>query len=217
MFFVTILDLKTDLKKTDFDALLGLVSEERRARVAAFRFWRDKRNCLLGDVLARYELSRQFPELDFKRIEFRLSDLGKPFVKGRSGIYFNISHCEKTIACVVSDEPVGIDAENIKGTPAGIAERYFAPDEAAYIAEGSDSRRFYEVWTKKESRLKLSGAGLNMSLSSFSAFDKAADLRYYNVYETQKVICHVCSPKPQPPMVEVLAAEKLVRRVEWAL
>ena len=40
-----------------------------------------------------------------------------------------------------------------------IAERYFTPDEIAFVRNGGKNA-FYRIWTEKESFLKLNGAGL---------------------------------------------------------
>lgn len=209
MLDVTILNLTEELSRADFDKLIGLVSPEKRERIERFRFFRDARNCLLGDVLARYEICRHSGIADLKQIEFSFNAYGKPQVENIAGIHFNITHTGNLIACAVSDTPVGIDAEMIEKTsPIDITDRCFTPDEAAYIAQSGEAWAFYEVWTKKESRLKWEGTGLNKPLSSFSVFDR--DLKpqtyYRNVYQTGGVICHVCTAKTESPSVKTAGA-----------
>jgi len=72
---------------------------------------------------------------------------------------------------VLDDQPVGIDIEHIKQIEIKIAKRFFAPDELVYVVSADDSllaQRFYEIWTKKESRIKWEGRGLSKSLPGFS-------------------------------------------------
>ena len=39
---------------------------------------------------------------------------GKPYIKDRPDIHFNISHCSGLVVCAFADKPVGIDAEMVK-------------------------------------------------------------------------------------------------------
>lgn len=144
--------------------------------------FRDARNCLLGDILARVEICR-FTNLSKKQIEFSVNEYGKPFVAGNSPIQFNISHAGNYIACVIANEPVGVDIEIIKTADMQIAKRFFTPEETAYIMDGHTNIRFYEVWTKKESRIKWEGKGLHKPLPSFSVFESniQKQLIYHNV------------------------------------
>jgi len=169
MFEVVILTVIPELTQDEFAALLPLISPEKRERIRQFRFFRDMRNCLLGDVLARVEICRA-TGLSNKQLEFSTNLYGKPFLLNNYHTHFNISHAGNYVACVVTDEPVGIDMELIKSADLRIAERFFAPDETAYIMADEQTLRFYETWTMKESRIKWEGVGLNKSMSSFSVF-----------------------------------------------
>ena len=98
----------------------------------------------MGDVLARSEIS-QTTGLANKQLEFSTNNFGKPFLFNNSHIHFNISHAGNYIACVVSDQPVGIDIELINPVDIKVAERFFTSDETAYIKDGEQEQRFYEV------------------------------------------------------------------------
>jgi 4'-phosphopantetheinyl transferase len=113
MFEAVILTVTLELTQNEIDALLPLVSPEKQERIKQFHFFRDARNCLLGDILARAEICR-FTDLSMNQIEFAVNEYGKPFVVGKPRIQFNISHTGHYIACVIADEPVGIDIELIK-------------------------------------------------------------------------------------------------------
>ena len=103
----------------------------------------------------------------------------------------------------MSDEPVGIDIELIKPVNIKIAERFFAPDETAYIKDGEQEQRFYEVWTKKESHIKWEGKGLYKPLTSFNIFDSHIhNAYYYKIFGNKDAVAHVCTTQSTPPSIK---------------
>lgn len=96
--------------------------------------------------------------------EIQLGEFGKPFFQNFPEIHFNISHCDKAVACIISDKPVGIDVEEIKPFDRDLAEYVCSPRELESILNSlNPSLAFTILWTKKESICKLSGQGLNTS------------------------------------------------------
>jgi len=215
MFEVVILSIVPELTQEEFDILLPLVSPEKQARIKKFHFFRDARNCLLGDVLARAEICRA-TGISNKQLEFLTNAYGKPFLINNPHIHFNISHAGNFVACAVSNVPVGIDIELLAKTiDLKIANRFFTPDESAYIMAGEHMLRFYEIWTKKESRIKWEGKGLSMPLPSFDVLD-CGDLNqlvYHEVYRTNEAICHTCSTKQEMPHIKVIDTAEFMRSI----
>ena len=211
MFDVVILTVTPDLTQNEFDTLLPLVSPEKQARIKKLRFFRDALNCLLGDVLARIEICRA-ANLNNSQLTFSTNAHGKPFLANSPGIHFNVSHSGNYIACALADEPVGIDIELIRPFDPKIAERFFAPDEKAHIASNGNMASFYEVWTKKESRIKWEGIGLSKPLSSFSVFDSGEPSQpvYHKAFQNSEAICHVCSTKQVAPSARTMDAAALM-------
>ena len=39
---------------------------------------------------------------------------GKPMLKGNDTIHFNISHCRRLAVCALTENAIGVDAENIR-------------------------------------------------------------------------------------------------------
>ncbi len=89
---------------------------------------------------------------------------GKPLCEG---IYFNVSHSGEYVLCAVSRAPVGCDIEKAENAPFEITDSVFLPSERKYIAEAQNSadkiRRFFRLWTMKESYIKMTGEGLGVS------------------------------------------------------
>lgn len=197
-----------------YDRLMKLISPDKQARIKKFRFPKDAQNCLLGDVLTRIEICRA-TGLNNIDIEFSVNEYGKQFLVNDPGIHYNISHSGHYIACAISDEPVGIDIEIFKSADLKIAERFFAPDETQYVREANSIYRFYEIWTKKESRIKWEGVGLRKSLTSFSVLnpEELEKLSYHEVFRDNQVICHVCSGIKSKPSVKVINTKTLLEYI----
>ena len=214
MFDAVILNVAPDLMQCEYEALLPLVSVEKQERIKKFRFFRDARNCLLGDILARVEICR-ITGLKNNQLEFSTNEYGKPFLLNHD-VHFNISHAGDYIACAISDEPIGIDVETMKPFDIKIADRFFLPDEVAYIKAVDKKQRFYEIWTKKESRIKWEGKGLHIPLSSFSVFDSCEQVRptqptYHKIFSDNEVVCHACSMKKSAPFVRLVSTESIIK------
>jgi len=205
-----ILIITSEVERGDFDDLCRYVSEEKYERIKRFHFFQDARNCLLGDILTRIEICR-LTGLSNQQIMFSLNDYGKPYIVGITNIHYNISHSGKYIAFVVSDEPVGIDIELIKFADFAIAKRFFSYDEVKYIIVGESHLRFYEIWTMKESMLKLEGKGLSKSLDSFSVFDSNQQVKYTKVFHNKEAICHICSMKRMMPSIKIINIDSIIQ------
>jgi len=214
MLDVVILTIESELKNQDFTSLLSLVSIEKQNRIKKFHFFRDARNCLLGDVLSRTEICRATGFTN-TQLKFSVNNYGKPFLLNRMNIHYNISHAGHYIACVISDEPVGIDIECIKDIDMKIAERFFAPDETAYIVAGDKTLRFYEVWTKKESHIKWEGKGLYVPLPSFSVLKPSMhhNTVYHNVFHDINATCHICTTKRDVSSVRFMGIRSLLQNI----
>jgi 4'-phosphopantetheinyl transferase len=85
-----------------------------------------------------------------------------------SGVQFNLSHSGSLVLCAVGEGAIGCDIELVKdNAPFKVAERYFSEKEREYVLDTANAsekcRRFYRLWTMKESYLKMSGEGICLS------------------------------------------------------
>ncbi len=151
--------------------LKPLISDERKAKMERFHFKKDSIRCLLGEIIARFAVSKR---LNCKNsdISFKVDSFSKPCLdKPKDSIFFNISHSGDWVVCVLSDYPCGIDIEFIKETDFGIAKRFFTQDEYESLMRQPAhyrSKYFFMLWTLKESYIKTDGRGLSLPLDSFS-------------------------------------------------
>lgn len=95
-----------------------------------------------------------------------------------STLRFNLSHTEGLVVLAVAETDVGVDVEWLDrpGRTVELADRYFAPAEAAALQAlpiELQRDRFFDLWTLKESYIKARGLGLAIPLASFtfSGFD----------------------------------------------
>ncbi|MDB5084187.1 MAG: holo-[acyl-carrier-protein] synthase [Bacilli bacterium] len=163
------------LRIDEFEHLMNCVSEERRAKIKKFINPADAHRGLIGEVLIRSIICKQF-QISNDQIFFITQQYGKPCVTGIPSFHFNVSHSGRWIVCAVDCHPVGIDVEEIKPIDLEIAKHYFSMEEYLYLMEQPEHRRvscFYELWTIKESFVKLVGKGLALPPRSFSVNPEA--------------------------------------------
>ena len=156
---------------------------EEKNRYNRYQFQTQREHFLFGRVLLRTILSKYVgcTPVDLK---FDIDTRGKPFLSSNNtlSVTFNLSHSDNRVVFAVSkNQDLGVDLEIIKKERAilKIAERYFSTSETRELRnlpKASQVKRFYELWTLKESVLKACGYGLSRGLSkiefSFPASDK---------------------------------------------
>ena len=86
---------------------------------------------------------------------------GKPYFEDCS-LHFSISHTKKHAFCVLSDHPVGIDAEEKdRRVDLRLAEKILSEGERQRFDQATDSRdALLRFWVLKEAAAKLTGEGL---------------------------------------------------------
>lgn len=158
------------LTQEEYSRLYLLASQQRRDRADRYLRSDDRHRCIAADALLRFAVRQVLGSEDF-RVERTAG--GKPYLPAAPGFCFNLSHSGPWVAIAWGDAPVGIDVEQI-AMDAGkeaVARRFFRSDEQAYLfaASGEErARRFFEIWTMKESFLKYQGTGIDRPLYSFS-------------------------------------------------
>ena len=86
---------------------------------------------------------------------------GKPYFPD-CPLHFSISHSKNHVFCVLSDHPIGIDAEEKKREiNLRLADKILSPPELARYAEAADKRdALLRLWVLKEAAAKHTGTGL---------------------------------------------------------
>ncbi len=105
------------------------------------------------------------------------TERGKPYFPDRRDLHFSISHSRDLWACAFSGRPVGLDVQaHVKKRGEGdgeaaarlgrMAERFFHPEEAAWVRE-DPFERFFRIWAAKESYVKYTGEGIGAGFGRF--------------------------------------------------
>lgn len=140
------------------DQALASLPRERREKAMRYRLESDRKNCAISYLLLRYALKECFGITEF-RIGF--GRCGKPFLEQFPDIYFNISHCCRGCAVAVSDEPVGVDIQEIRPFSWKVAERVCCAQELCILEKSNCRERdFIRMWAIKESYVKRIGIGI---------------------------------------------------------
>jgi 4'-phosphopantetheinyl transferase len=152
-----------------------LLSPAELERWQRFGTWRGRREYLLTRDLVRTTLSR-YADVDPRAWRFRVGPSGRPEIDpidaapGEPPLRFNVSHTAGLVVCAVARErAVGVDVErwDRPHRAEALADRYFAPDEAAAVRAAPPHARnslFVRLWTVKEAYVKARAATLATAL-----------------------------------------------------
>jgi len=153
--------------------LLELLPVSNRNFYSRFKRISGLQRSLFGELLSRAILSRKLG-IHSASIVFNKSENGKPYLENRK-VNFNLSHSGDWVVMAMAEAEVGIDIELIRPINYRIAERFFSPAEVSVLnSKMKDDKLeyFFELWTLKESYLKLIGTGLTRSLNSFTIYQE---------------------------------------------
>lgn len=143
----------------DKTALRG-IPQSRREYILRYMFPRDRKLSLCAWRL----LERVFEQYGFGMENIRIGEHGKPLCPG---IYFNLSHSGDMAVCGVGNGEIGVDVEKCENAPFDIFGEAFTEKEREFIESAADTqektRRFFRLWTIKESFMKMTGLGLSIS------------------------------------------------------
>lgn len=209
------------LKRSDFrefpdDFFLQRVGEDTVQAVMTYRNEQVRRTKLLGESFIRQML---FELWGLRKPDFRIwkGEHGKPFVKGRDSVWFNLSHSGDYLVAAFSDSEVGVDVQLTATARMGVARRFFHPAEIRCLESVSETVRdqlFFQYWSVKESFLKYLGCGLSFPLSDFEVrFEKGLPVIFQNNGQRWPVwlsacpvcpeyACFVCSGVPETPEIQ---------------
>ncbi len=162
------------------DGYAALLTEEEREKSGRFLFDRDRLRYIVTRVLVRETLSRyvRAAPVDWRFCE---SANGRPRIaepETHAGTMdFNLSHTDDLVIMAVRrGSGIGIDVENMeRRVDVDSVSGCFMSFEQAGLSGLPPElrrRRFFELWTLKESYVKACGRGLSVPLDAFG-FDLA--------------------------------------------
>lgn len=196
-----------------FAAGYAKVSADRQKKIDRFRFQKDKvlslgAALLLGQCLEKHGVISYTVSVDtngkpyLDKYAFKSKEFHEP-------LYFNLSHSEERVMCVISDREVGCDVEKVRGISLDIAEHFFEREEYEEILSQTtkESQRecFFRYWTLKESRLKAEGQGIIRDLKNCPMGSQKNPGYFFKEYDLSDGYKYaVCS-----------RAEDFLEKLEW--
>lgn len=113
--------------------------------------------------------------VDPQSVQLERGAYGKPELAGGGRTRFSVARSgDVTLLAVTKGREVGVDVERIEPERAHgpIADQLFAPDEAAELRRlpfDERTRRFFQLWTRKEAYAKALGVGVAVPLRRLRA------------------------------------------------
>ncbi|MDO4608494.1 MAG: 4'-phosphopantetheinyl transferase superfamily protein [Clostridia bacterium] len=147
----------TDFTQADYALQYSLLDIALREHIDRQKNTQDKTRSLAGYILLYRAVYQLFGKEKFK---IYFNENGKPLC---DFCYFNISHSDRCVVCAISDRPIGVDVQKIKGRSYREKYKFFNDKENAYVNKIDDliSLRYIEIFTKKESAVKMLGKTLS--------------------------------------------------------
>lgn len=198
-----------------------ILPEKLIDKTERFKFWEDRQRSLMGELMVRKFYKEKLATEVF---DFDFNEQGKPFLKGHTEEYFNISHSGSFVVVTFSDQNVGVDIEMLGKDRRGVAERFFTVREIQQMhacpTQEAQIHFFYQLWTLKESYMKAIGKGMTMSLSSFSFLfnehhavldftDDDPDWNFYSEFWKDSAYLSICSKSSERIIRKELLLEDL--------
>ncbi len=162
-----------DLAAAETADLYAVLNSDERLRAGRFRSDTDRNRFIARRGQLRRYLA-DFADKDPKELQIEPDCNGKPVLRDRPDIRFNLSKSHDLGLCVVSDQgEVGCDIERLDPALAHpeVAARFFATAEMQALQSLSGetwTEGFFRCWTCKEAFVKGIGSGLSHPLQSFS-------------------------------------------------
>ena len=158
----------------EMEWILKMLPQERAERIRRMKAEKSRKQSMAAGLLLEYA----FREMGFsgKELTFLKNADGKPYIKERPELYYNLSHSGVYVALVLDNCPVGIDIEETRERSKKLAERFFSEAEKECLLNQWSDEAFTRVWTRKESFLKATGFGMRMPLDAFSTVKERVEI-----------------------------------------
>lgn len=145
-------------------SLLRLVSKQRKDKVSSYHFYEDKIRSILTYLLLSYGLKSEYGIDEIQ--EFGYNSNGKPYLKDNPHIHFNLSHCNRAVACIISESEVGIDVQDEFSFETEILNYICSENEKKLYDKIEDKYKMINrLWVLKEAYTKCLGTGITTNLN----------------------------------------------------
>ncbi len=174
----------SDFTEADYTKMYSLLDCAIREKIDAKAKNEDKIRSLAGYILLYQGAMELYGKSEF---EITFNDLGKPFCDFCN---FNISHSYDRVVCVFSDRLIGVDIQKILAITPRKEYKFFNEKECRYVNQYTKdiSKRYIEIFTKKEAALKMKG----LSLSYISQIDTFSNKFNFETKITDDFVVTIC-------------------------
>lgn len=174
----------TDFTQADYTDMYSLLECDIKDKIDVKKE-RQRKQSLAGYILFYQAVGELFPENRFK---ITFNENGKPLC---DGCFFNISHSGDCVVCVVADEPVGVDVQQVNTIKKRSNYKFLNKKEVDYVNQCDElvSKRYIEIFTKKEAALKM----LGLSIANAASIDTFSDEFCFKIYEKDGFYLTVCT------------------------
>ena len=160
--------------------LLNLISPQKQKKLKSIKDSLSAQQGLASELLARAVICNKLGWQN-SAIEFCYNDFGKPILCNARDFHFNLSHSGDWVVMAISSADVGIDIEQVVPLDLSIAQHFFSAREYHKLNSLPVSLQlnfFYQIWTLKESYIKMTGQGLSIALDSFTIQLEGKEVTY---------------------------------------
>ena len=109
--------------------------------------------------------------VDNIRFDIGRTTHGKPYLIDYPDFHFSMSYSDTLVLCAAGKLGIGADIEQMRDVNPNDYREHLSTAEyypMAALAAAEQRQRFFELWTLKESYIKMTGEGVHRPLDSFS-------------------------------------------------
>lgn len=164
------------------------ISGQRELKISRLRFLKNKRQSAVAYLLLRYGLRKEYGINE--NVVLSEGSCGKPYLSNYPFVHFNLSHCDKGVACMISDSAVGIDITSVKKENMSCMYSSMTADEIEKILHAENPAvQFTKFWSLKESYCKCIGMGIDSYIKAidFSNCIGSVFTRYGKMFQVNEV------------------------------
>ena len=187
-------------------------SNERKEKINAYHFQRDKHLSVGVSTLFRYGIKKCYGLTEIPKIYYLKYQ--KPILN-IANVYFNCSHSGNIAVCVFSDAEVGVDVEVINRNKKILQCVLTSEEEKIIESCNHPMEQFIRLWTSKEAYAKYTGKGLGekFELLDCSKVSTNGSFRYKSGYfYTDKIEENILTIYSHDKRVEIVQV-KLGHRI----
>lgn len=154
-------------------------------KIKKFRRWQDAQLCLLGRLIVETGIEKVTGRREVWK-DIIYNKYGKPYLSDNS-LYFNISHSDNIVVCVLHESEIGIDIErqSNKIELTDFKQQMTDDEWMKIISSPNRFLAFYKYWTEKEAVIKNIGKGLSIPLKSFVINNNSTQIENQTIYTRQ--------------------------------